>query len=185
MAARVTVLEIFLHINARLPQFVVRHEVAAGGIDVSENKILALQIGQRMDGGAGGGDEQRVEIEIARALHQGDHAILFASLHVRKPAQVSKVERAVPQSLHRRVVVGWDYQVDITAHLPRQIIPERRLLLDRHLRGSSIGDHAHGDRSVARDDVRYKNNDDAEQKACALSDGKALKLLHVARGAKW
>src|SRR5579864_1672876 len=112
MAARVAVFQIGVRIQTRLPHLEVGHQMAAGGTDVSESKAPPFQVTQGMNTGIGRSDEVGVELHIAAALHQGHDAVPSMRLDVRKTAEISEVERTVPQGLNGGIVVGGDNQVD-------------------------------------------------------------------------
>src|SRR5215469_15466089 len=113
MTSGISIFQVCIGIDSGLLEFVVGHEMPAGGIDVAKSKGFSFQVSQGMNGRIRSGDEQGMKLKIAGPLHQRDHAILTVCLYISKTAQIGEIERAVSQSFDCSVVVCRNDQVYI------------------------------------------------------------------------
>src|SRR5215472_19334347 len=100
MAARVAILQIGIRMQPRLAHLQVRHQVAAGGIDVAKSKGLPFQVVQGTNGGMGGRNKVAVELQITAALHQRHYAKASMRFYVSETTQICEVKRAVAKSFN-------------------------------------------------------------------------------------
>src|SRR5690242_13435700 len=98
--------------------------MAARRIDVAKGKTLALEVGKRLDRRCRGGDEERMELAIALALHERRDVIALMRLDVSEAAEIGEVEGAVAERLDGGVVVGGNDQLDVLADCLLEIVAQ-------------------------------------------------------------
>ena len=169
-------LEILFGGDACLLQVVARHQAARGGGGGAEGKGLALEVVQRLDGGAGR-DELGREFGVLGALHDGGGRALGADagLHVGKAAQPGHVDLVAGQRLDHGSVVGHGDELHLHAGFGFQVLAQRGKLA-LQFGGGFVGNGGNAQHLVGSGSVQGREG------GCSGGNGQRATQRQTARG---